>query len=379
MVTNQLSEEGLVVQGLGSENPTISLHPPLIKEDVFSMRRKALLLVATFLLTAACGGQEVATTQASTTLGTTTTTGVVTTATTAAPVTSPPTAAASTTTAPPPEAVPDSGFPVTVAGAEIAARPEAIVSLSPTSTETLFAIGAGDQVIAVDMASSYPGDAPASDLDGFNPNLEGIAAYKPDLVVISWDPGELISGLGALGIPVILHPPASDIDGAFTQMVELGAATGNVEAASDLVAAMQAEIEQAVDAFGGGADGITYYHELDDTYYTATSGTFLGQVYSLFGLENIADPADADGWGYPQLSVEYILESDPDLIFFGCGVWCGTTAESLAERPGWSGLTAVADELVVEVDDDLSSRWGPRLVEFVRLIADTLAAMLEGG
>ena len=258
------------------------------------MRRTQLLLVV-LLLAAACGGQEAETTRASTTLGTTTTTGVVTT-TMAAPATSPPTTAATTTTTLPPEW----GFPVTVAGAEIPARPEAIVSLSPTATETLFAIGAGDQIIAVDWTSNYPEEAPLTDLDGFNPNLEAIASYNADLVVIAFDPGELVSGLGALGIPVILHPAAPDIATAYSQMAELGMATGHADAAADLVAALQAEIDQAITGFEKGPEGVTYYHEVDDTFYTATSATFIGQVYSLFGLENIADPADTQGWGYPQ-------------------------------------------------------------------------------
>jgi len=346
--------------------------------------RRTQLLVAILLLAAACGGQETATTQASTTLGTTTTTGVATTTTVApttiaVPATSPPTTADSTTTTPPPE----SGFPVTVAGADIATRPEAIVSLSPTATETLFAIGAGDQIIAVDWTSDYPEEAPVTDLDGFNPNLEAIASYNADLVVIAFDPGELVSGLSALGIPVILHPAAPDIATAFSQMAELGVATGQTSAAAELVAdlaaALRAEVDQAITGFENGAEGVTYYHEVDDTFYTATSATFIGQVYSLFGLENIADPADTEGWGYPQLSVEYILESDPDIIFFGCAIWCGTNAESMAGRPGWSGLTAVENGLLIEVDDDISSRWGPRLIEFARLIGETLATMFENG
>ena len=341
--------------------------------------QRTLLLVVILLLATACGGQETATTQASTTLGTTTTTGAVTTTTVAVTTTSPPTTAASTSTAPVAEEAPEPDFPVTVSGAEIPARPEAIVSLSPTATETLFAIGAGSQIIAVDWTSTYPEEAPVTELDGFNPNLEAIASYDPDLVVIAFDPGELASGLGALDIPVILHPAAPDIDTAYSQMAELGTATGHAEAAADLVAALQAEINQITTGFGSFTEGVTYYHEVDNTFYTATSATFIGQVYSLFGLENIADPADTEGWGYPQLSVEYILESDPDVIFFGCAVWCGTTVDSLAERPGWNGLTAVQNGLLVEVDDDISSRWGPRLIQFVRLIGYTLSDMYEIG
>ena len=273
-------------------------------------------------------------------------------------------------------------FPVTVAGATIPARPEAIVSLSSTSTEMLFAIGAGDQVTAVDSFSNYPPEAPVTDLAAFEPNIEAIAAYEPDLVIVFSDPGDLISGLEALNIPVIHHVAAASVDDAYTQMRELGIATGNGHDADAAVAEMQARIDAAVTDFDpSGIDGwpLTYYHEVDNTLYTATSSTFIGSIYNLFGLENIADPADADGssFGFPQLSEEYIVEADPDLIFYGCADWCGTTTESIGDRPGWSELQAVEDDTLIQLDDDIISRWGPRLAEFVELIADTLESMAD--
>ncbi|RMH67259.1 MAG: ABC transporter substrate-binding protein, partial [Actinomyces sp.] len=123
---------------------------------------------------------------------------------------------------------------------------------------------------------------------------------------------------------------------------------------------------------------ITYYHELDDTLYTVTSGTFVGEIYALFGLENVADPADADGsaFGYPQLSAEYLVDADPDLIFLADTKCCGQSAATVAARPGWDTLTAVREGHVVELDDDIASRWGPRVVDFARAVAaalDTLA------
>ncbi|MDE0138747.1 MAG: ABC transporter substrate-binding protein [bacterium] len=270
-------------------------------------------------------------------------------------------------------------FPVTVAGVVIPERPAAIVSLSPTATEMLFAVGAGDQVIAVDEFSNYPPEAPVTELSGFRPNLEAIAAYGPDLVVMSGNPEEIASGLEALGIPVLIHEAALSLDDAYRQMRQTGAATGHSGAAEQLVASIQDEIAGLVDRYADPGLGLTFYHEISDTFFSATSSTFIGTVYGLFGLENIADAADPDGYGYPQLSAEYILEADPDIIFYGCAIWCGTSADSISERPGWDELQAVRNGYLFEVDDDISSRWGPRLIEFVRLIGQTLQTLSEAG
>ena len=265
-------------------------------------------------------------------------------------------------------------FPATVAGAEIPQRPTAIVSLSPTATETLFAIGAGEQVIAVDTLSNFPASTPLTDLSAFEPNVEAIAALEPDLVVISWDPGELVSGLNALGIPIITHQSALTFDDAYTQIMELGDATGNASAATELIVRMQAEIAAALDEIEIPDVPIAIYHEVDDTLYSASSNGFIGSIYSLFGVTNIADEADPDGWGFPQLSAEYVIEANPDLIFYGCGLWCGTTAETISQRAGWDGISAVQNQSMFELDDDVTSRWGPRLVDFVRLIGESLAS-----
>ena len=349
------------------------------------MRRKhLLLLVALLLLSAACGGRSTQTTTLPTQAApasavaeeaAVSTVAASSAAASAAPTSAAPASAAAVeaTDAEPPE------FPVTVDGVVIEEKPEAIVSLTPTATETLFAIGAGDQVTAVDMNSDHPPEAPVTDLSGFQPNLEAIAAYQPDLVIISWDPGELEAGLDALGIPVLVQPAVASLDEAYQQMRRLGEAAGRRAEAEALAASLQEEIAGLVEEHGEAGRGLTYYHEVDNTYYSAASGTFIGGVYALFGLENIADAADEDGTGYPQLSPEYIVESDPDLVFFGCALWCGTTAENIGERPGWSGLTAVEAGALIEVDDDISSRWGPRLIEFVRLIGEALAARASAG
>jgi iron complex transport system substrate-binding protein len=274
-------------------------------------------------------------------------------------------------------------FPVTIAAANgpvtVERRPEAVVSLSPTATEMLYAMGAGDQVVAVDDQSTYPPEAPRTDLSGITPNVEAITSYEPDLVVITFDPGDLVGSLAALGIPVLVMPGAASLEEAYRQMEQLGAATGNVAGAAELVAAMQADIAEIVAAVPELDPAPSYYHELDPSFYTATSTTFIGEVYGLLGLENIADPADADGFGYPQLSAEFILEQDPDLIFLADTTCCDQTAEALAQRPGWASLTAVAAGRVVELDDDVASRWGPRVVDFLRAVAEAVSALEPTG
>jgi iron complex transport system substrate-binding protein len=272
----------------------------------------------------------------------------------------------------------DDGFPVTIDAPNgpvtIEARPERIVSISPTSTEVLFAVGAGDQVVAVDDQSNYPPEAPVSDLSGFTPNVEAIASYDPDLVILSFDPGDIIAGLEAVGIPVILHPSASTLDDAYTQWEQIGAATGRVSEAAAVVAGTMASLESSVASLPEGTDALSYYHELDPTFYSATSSTFIGSVYALTGMTNIADAADPDGYGFPQLSAEYIIDADPSLIFLADTKCCGQDAQTVGERPGWDTMTAVANGGVIELDDDVASRWGPRISEFVESIVASIVA-----
>ena len=250
-----------------------------------------------------------------------------------------------------------------------------VVSISPTATEMLFAIGAGDRVVAVDQFSYYPADAPVTDLDGWNPNVEAIASYDPDLVVMQTD-GDLIASLEALGIEVWAHDAPFAFDDVYVQIEQLGEATGHVDEAAALVADMRAEIAELI-AAAPDASGLTYYHELDNTLYTVTSSTFIGQVYGLFDLTSVADPADAGGsaWGYPQLSDEYLVDADPDVIFLADTLCCGQNAETIAARSGWDQLSAVQTGRVVELDDDIVSRWGPRLVDFIAAISDVLVSI----
>ena len=260
----------------------------------------------------------------------------------------------------------------TIRTIELAARPERIVSLSPSATEGLFAVGAGPQVVAADEYSDFPAEAPTTDLSGFTPNVEAIVAYEPDLVVVSYDPGDLVASLAAVGVPVLMLDAAVDLDDVMAQLGILGRVTGNSVTAAGSVAALEARIDAAVATVPALDAPPTYLHVLDETLFTVTSSTFIGSVYALFGLENVADAADPDGeaFGYPQLSTEYLVEADPDLVFLASG-----DAATFAAIPGLGGLRAVASDRVVTLAPDVSSRWGPRVVDFVERIAATVAAL----
>jgi iron complex transport system substrate-binding protein len=270
-------------------------------------------------------------------------------------------------------------FPVTIVASNgkvtIDKKPRRIVSLSPTATESLFAIGAGRQVVAVDDQSDYPKSAPKTTLSGFTPNVEAIAAYRPDLVVIAYDPKGLSGALARLGITVVHHDGAKTFKGAYQQIRQLGLATGHPAEATRLVGRMKSKIADVVRAARRAGGGLSVYHELTPDLYSASSNTFVGKVYAALGLRNIADGADSAGTGYPQLSAEYVVSTSPDVIVLADTVCCGQTASAVAQRPGWDRISAVRTGSVVRVDDSIASRWGPRLVNFFRAMASALARL----
>jgi len=246
-------------------------------------------------------------------------------------------------------------------------RPARIVSLSPTATEMLYAIGAGPQVKAVDDQSDYPPNAPRTKLSGMEPNVEAIANEQPDLVVVA--DNTAVPQLKKLGINVLVEPAATTLADTYAQIDQLGRATGRAPEARALVAHMQQQIAAIRAAAGTPPKPLTYYYELDNTYYTATSKTFIGALLSLIGLRNIADAADKQGSGYPQLSSEYIVARNPDLVLLADTKCCHQNEQTVAARPGWNSLNAVRMHDVVLLDDDIASRWGPRVVDLLRQVA----------
>ncbi len=253
-----------------------------------------------------------------------------------------------------------------------------IVSLSATATEMLYAIGAQDQLVAVDNYSNYPEAAASFEnkIDASQPSAEAIAALDATVVLLAYDPGNLQTQLEALGITVWTGAAATSFDDSYKQITELGELTGKSTEAEALVASMKSDIETAVSSMELPDAPVSYFYELDNTYFSVTSNTFVGQIMSQFMLQNIADTAEA-GNDYPQLSQEAIISANPQLVFLADTKCCQQDAQSVAARPGWNKIDAVAKGNVVELDDDVASRWGPRVVDLVKQVAAAVAKFVE--
>jgi iron complex transport system substrate-binding protein len=229
--------------------------------------------------------------------------------------------------------------------------------------------------VAVDDQSNYPADAPKTNLSGFKPNAEAIAAKNPDLVVLSDDIDKIVDQLTRLKIPVFRAPAAQRLDDTYTEIGQIGTLTGHQNEAAALIERMKTDIDKIVKGVPQRAKPLSYYYELDPTFYSVTSKTFIGSIFGLMAMTNVADAADPDGskGGYPQLSQETLLKADPDMIFLADSKCCKQSPASVKARKGWSGMTAVKTGRIVALDDDVASRWGPRVVDLVRAVADAVA------
>ena len=267
-------------------------------------------------------------------------------------------------------------FPVTVSGGNgkvtLQKKPTSIVSMSATATEMLFAVGAGSQVKAVDSTSNYPANAPKTDLSAFTPNAEAIVNYHPDLVVLSDDLNGIVAALGKLQVPTLLLGTAKTVDDSYQQIETLGEATGHADNAAQVVDSMRTRIKKAVASVPHSVQGEKVYHEIDPTGYAMSSSTFVGSVYEMFGLKNIADGAPDAAGGSPQLSAEYVVGQAPDLVVLADTKCCSQTEQTLASRPAFASIPAVKNGKVLLVDDDIASRWGPRIAEFAEQVAKEL-------
>jgi len=268
-------------------------------------------------------------------------------------------------------------FPLTVSSANgpvtIKSEPHRIVSVSASATSMIYDIGAGSQVVAVDKYSTDPPSAPRTALTGFETGAESYLTYRPDLVVLAQDPGGTVSAqLAAAGVPALVLEPATALRDTYAQITTLGRATGQEGGAATENASIKARLATIVREVGGRGRGATYYPELDPTLYSATSHTFIGALFAMLGMVNVADAAGTSGNQYPQLSPEYLIRSDPQYVFLADDVCCGQSATTFASRPGFSVLQAVRRHRVFAVPDSIASEWGPRVVVFLKMVAKDL-------
>ena len=252
--------------------------------------------------------------------------------------------------------VDDYGRAVTIDGI-----PERIVSVAPTPTEILFAVGAGDQIVGVDDYSDYPVAAANLTKVGAYPlNLESIVALEPDLIV-SGDlvPRAQLDQLEAQGIPYVLFADRT-LEDVFKTIQLAGVITGHVTEADDLVQSLSERVEAVTNkTLAAGVSRPEVYVE----YYpmwTYGPGSFGDDLIKLAGGRNIAENTSSE---YPEITSEFIIAEDPEIIVYTVGVMSTTTPESIAARAGWDNITAVEDGAIYPIDDNLISRYGPRIVD----------------
>jgi iron complex transport system substrate-binding protein len=251
----------------------------------------------------------------------------------------------------------------------LAAPPQRIASLSPAATEILFAVGAADQVAAVDMFSDYPPEAKTREqIDAFQPSVEAIAGARPDLVLVFYDPGNLVEGLTNANLTVFFLETPTSVEGVLEQIRLLGKATGHPQEAEELVDSMQQGISAVQGQLADVEQGPRLFHEVDNQLYTVAPDSFVGSLYTILNVQNIAAGTNQ---AFPQLSQEAIIEADPAVIILGDAAG-GESAETVKARPGWGSISAVKNDRIYVVDPDIVSRPGPRLVDALETLAQLL-------
>ena len=277
-----------------------------------------------------------------------------------------------------PEALPAEPYELTDGlGREISlpSSVERIVSLAPSNTEMLFAIGAGSQVVGRDEVSDYP--APVSEVASIGStfgelNTEAILALEPDLVMAAdITAPEQLQSLEALGLTTFVVPNPVDFDGLYDNLMIIGEITGHGDEAADLADELRSRME-AVTAVTADVDPTKIFYEIDgsdpNAPWTTGSSTFQDLLIELAGGANVA--AGINGWG--QLDLEELVIQDPEVIVFATGPFIVTTSQSLGERPGWGGIAAVQSGRVVSIDTNWIDRPGPRLIDGLEALARAL-------
>jgi len=245
--------------------------------------------------------------------------------------------------------------------------PKRIISLSPSITEILFEIGSGNQVIAVDNLSNYPNEAPISDISAYDPNVEAISLLNPDLVILSYNIKNLKTALKKMGIETIYLPAPLNFEDILDQIDYLGLQTGNEDKAKKLISKMKNRMK-TLQKLRENEKATKIYHEIDPNYYSPSKFSFIGDIYQKLNYKNVADKADISNLGYPKLSPELIISENPDLI-----VLPGKDnkyVEKVKLRPGWGYIEAVKKNNFLLTNNDIASRWGPRILNFASILVE---------
>lgn len=252
-----------------------------------------------------------------------------------------------------------------------------IVSLAPSNTEILFAVGAGSQVVGRDSFSDYPAEAQTvADIGGGFGALdtETIIASTPDLVLAAeLTPAEQIQALEDLGLTVFVLGNPTDLPGMYENLRTIAKMTGHLEETETLIASLEERVTVVEEKLAGVTNRPLVLYELDGTDPNAPwvpgPGTFVNTLLTMAGGNNMSSSLEGE---WIQVSLETIIEMDPDIILLGDALWGGVTPEMVAARGGWDALTAVQEGKVYPFDDNLVSRPGPRLVDGLEAMAKFL-------
>ena len=242
-----------------------------------------------------------------------------------------------------------------------------IISLSTTHTEIIQSLEAQDTLVAVDAFSEV--DFPVEKIDAYTVTAEELAPLNPDMVIIAFDFNGIVEGLESLEINYVLLPPAKNFEDVYSQISTIGEIVNKKGEASSKVRDMKLEINRILD--DANYEDVSVYHEIGYSYgiYSVNSDSLIGEIYNALGVVNIANSEeDPFGSGYPALSEEMVIQSNPDYIVVGHSDYLN---KDLSIREGWGNISAVESSNVYFLDDTLASNWGTTTVQLVEELSNT--------
>ena len=248
-----------------------------------------------------------------------------------------------------------------------------IISLSTTHTEIIQSLGAENTLVGVDAFSEV--DFPVEVIDAYTVTAEELVPLNPDVVIIAFDFNGIVEGLEAQEINYVLLPPARNLDDVYAQITNIGEIVNKKSEASSTIRDMKLEINRIIN--NSNYQDITVYHEIGYSYgiYSVNSESLIGEIYNLLGVTNIANSEeDPYGSGYPALSEEMVIESNPDFIVVGHSDYLN---KDLSIRDGWGDISAVQNSRVFFLDDTLASNWGTTTLQLVEVLAATFEESAE--
>ena len=248
-----------------------------------------------------------------------------------------------------------------------------IISLSTTHTEIIQSLGAENTLVGVDAFSEV--DSPVEVIDAYTVTAEELVPLNPDVVIIAFDFNGIVEGLEAQEINYVLLPPAKNLDDVYAQISTIGDIVNKKNEASSTIRDMKLEINRIIN--NSNYQDVNVYHEIGYSYgiYSVNSESLIGEIYNLLGVTNIANSEeDPYGSGYPALSEEMVIESDPDFIVVGHSDYLN---KDLSIRDGWGDISAVQNSRVVFLDDTLASNWGTTTLQLVEVLAATFEESVE--